>query len=115
MGIISSVICEEYQELMHGKSNYINVGNTFYIDEVSVFDLVVQWFGEKEIVLERILLIDPDDNIISVIEDEKLIEGFQETVIEYDLEFKTEGIHWICIFDNDKLLNKVAIIIENGE
>ncbi len=115
MGIISSVVCEEYQELVYGKANHINVGNTFYLNEVSVFDLVIQWYGNKEIILEKILMIDPEDNVISVVEEEKMIEGFQESVIEYDLEFKNKGLYWICIFDNDILLNKIPINVKSEE
>ena len=39
----------------------------------------------------------------------------EENLLEFEIDFIEDGLHWIYIYDNDKLLNKIPIIVRNED
>ncbi len=115
MEILSAIICDEYQELISEKSNYINAGNTFYLDEESIFDFVIQWYGINEIIVEKTVLIDPNENIINATEQEIILKGIEVSIIEYEVEFIEPGLHWILVYENDIIVKRIPIDVMKGD
>lgn len=113
--LISAVICEEYQELLNGDTNYISCFDEVMGVGICNFDFVLSWYGEGEIVLERIIVVSPSEEVISATEQEIIVNETQTTLSEFEAEFKESGLHWILIYDNDKLVNKVPLIVLDGE
>ncbi len=79
------------------------------------FDFVVKWYGEGEIVLEKIIVVSPTEEIVNVTEQELNVNEIKMTLSEFEIDFKESGLYWILIYDNDKLINKVPLIVFDEE
>lgn len=113
--LISAVICEEYQELLNGDANYISCFSEVTELGICNFDFVAMWYGEGEIVLEKIIVVSPTEKIVSATEQEVIVNQTQITLSEFEVDFRESGLHWILVYDNDKLINKVPLIVLDGE
>lgn len=113
--LISAIICEEYQELLNGDANYISCFDEVMELGICNFDFVTKWYGEGEIVLEKIAVFSPTEEVISATEQEIIANETQMTLSEFEIDFKESGLHWILVYDDDKLVNKVPLIVLDGE
>lgn len=111
--LISTVVCDEYQELLNGDTNYISAFNEIVDLGICNFDLVNKWYGENEIALEKIIILSPKEEIICSTEQELKVEDIQVTLSELEIDFQEIGTYWILIYENDKLINKLPITVLN--
>jgi len=86
--LISVIVCEEYQELISGDCNYIAVFDDIFEVGLCEFDLVLKWYGDDEIILEKIVVMSPSDHVICASEQEVKVNGIQDTLSEMEVEFK---------------------------
>ncbi len=68
-----------------------------------------------EIILEKIVVLSPSNEVLCASEQELKIDGIQMTISELEIDFKEDRMYWIFVYDNDNLINKAPISFITGE